>query len=435
MLEENTQAILLLTAHFSRQRGGEPKPLTPTEYGRFAAWLHENKYQPRDLLQNAAQIYATWSDPRSTVTAERLRFLLGRGMACSIAIEKWQSAGLWIITRADPTYPGSLRAKLRNHAPAVMFGAGNKSLLNGGGLAVVGSRSVDEDDKAFATAVAVAAAKSGFNIVSGGARGVDETAMLAALEAEGTSLGVLSSDLLRTAISSRWRRYLKNGQLCLVSTYYPEAAFQVGNAMGRNKYIYCLSDAALVIRSEKGMGGTWAGAIENLKREFVPQFVRANSTATGNVALLEQGAFPFSEPPVDLAESQQWLLKILAAQAHAQRMVLSRTPDTQPSETAPAAETALTMSASDADSGPLAKHVFYNLFIERIQTHLATHGEINLKTLNAQNPDLSQKQIVEWLQRAVADGLIVGKGQVHNYALAIEQREVATQRKLFGDES
>ena len=37
-----------------------------------------------------------------------------------------------------------------------------------------------------------------------------------------------------------------------------EAGFQVGNAMARNKYIYCLADYGLVVRSDEGKGGTWS---------------------------------------------------------------------------------------------------------------------------------------------------------------------------------
>ena len=35
----------------------------------------------------------------------------------------------------------------------------------------------------------------------------------------------------------------------LVSPFYPEAGFNAGNAMGRNRYIYTLADQALVIDS------------------------------------------------------------------------------------------------------------------------------------------------------------------------------------------
>jgi hypothetical protein len=61
--------------------------------------------------------------------------------------------------------------------------------------------------------------------------------------------------------------------LVLVSPFNPEAGFDVGNAMARNKYIYCLSDAAIVVATSKGSGGTWSGATENLKRNWAPLWV------------------------------------------------------------------------------------------------------------------------------------------------------------------
>ena len=36
--------------------------------------------------------------------------------------------------------------------------------------------------------------------------------------------------------------------------------------MDRNKHIYALADSALVVRFTKGAGGTWAGAVEQLRR-------------------------------------------------------------------------------------------------------------------------------------------------------------------------
>ena len=71
----------------------------------------------------------------------------------------------------------------------------------------------------------------------------------------------------------------------LISSFNPEAGFTVGKAMQRNKYIYCLSDKALVVRS--GIkGGTWEGAIENMKKQWVPIWVRRDSDGFGNTALL-----------------------------------------------------------------------------------------------------------------------------------------------------
>ena len=47
----------------------------------------------------------------------------------------------------------------------------------------------------------VKASQTGENIISGGARGVDESAMLGALEVEGTVIGILANGLLRACSS------------------------------------------------------------------------------------------------------------------------------------------------------------------------------------------------------------------------------------------
>ncbi|MGF1613818.1 MAG: DNA-processing protein DprA [Gammaproteobacteria bacterium] len=183
---------------------------------------------------------------------------MNRGSALAIAMEKWLRAGLWVMTRADQDYPSRLKRRLGTDSPAVLYGYGNRSLLNSGGLAVVGSRNAADDDLEYTRRVGVAAASQGYSIVSGGARGIDEAAMLGALENEGTAVGVLADSLLRACSSTKYRRHLLAKNLVLVSTFHPEAGFNAGNAMQRNKYIYCLAEAARVVHSalrvERGVG-------------------------------------------------------------------------------------------------------------------------------------------------------------------------------------
>lgn len=288
MQTENTQAVLLLCCYFSKPRKDEAKPLTVTEYARFAEWLRGNQFMPSSLFSNFDTIFSKWKDPKKTVTAERVKELLGRGMAMSLALDKWQKAGIWLLTRSDREYPSRLKKRLGIMSPPVIFGVGNKNLLETGGLAVVGSRGIDEDDTQYTQRIGSQAAKEGINIVSGGARGVDEAAMLSALDAEGTATGILADSLLKAALAGKWRRHLQKDNLVLISTYYPEAGFSAGNAMGRNKYIYCLSDYSLVVRSDKDKGGTWSGAKENLKKSWVSLLVRP-SEVDGNAALLQMG--------------------------------------------------------------------------------------------------------------------------------------------------
>ncbi len=289
-ISTQTQAVLLLTTYFGKPMKDEPKPLSPTEWGRFAQWLKDHEVFPDALLrQDPAGVLADWVD--RTVTPERIRHLLARAGALGLAAEKWERAGLWVLTRADPVYPARLKKRLKTASPPVLFGCGRRNLLNQGGIAVVGSRYPSEQDLAFTRHMGGEAALQGLSVVSGGARGVDEAAMSGALEREGTAVGVLSNSLLRAATSAKYRKALMAGDIALVSPFNPEAGFDVGNAMARNRYIYCLADAAIVIAAGKERGGTWSGATENLKKGWVPLWVKSHQDpASGNSELVKRGA-------------------------------------------------------------------------------------------------------------------------------------------------
>ncbi len=282
------QATLLLTSYFSKPAKGAAKPLTPTEWGTFAQWLHEQGYTPADLLgPERNEILQGWRHAK--LPRERLEALLQRGSSMAFALEKWQRSGLWIITRSDPAYPRRLKKRLKHAAPPVLYGCGSAELLNAGGLAVVGSRKAGEEDLTYARILGAKASHTAVGIVSGGAKGIDEAAMQGAIQEGGPVIGILSEGLLKAATSSQWRQGLMSGGLVLVSPYYPEASFNTGNAMGRNKYIYCLADAALVVHSGSS-GGTRAGAEENLKKGWVPLWVKpTQDKEAGNQSLVDAG--------------------------------------------------------------------------------------------------------------------------------------------------
>jgi len=295
MLSPNTQAILLLTCHFAKGAKADAKPLGNKEWNDFALWLRERGLTPEKLVQgNPEQLLDGWS--HSKITPERIMQLLNRGSALALSVEKWLRSGLWIITRSDPEYPKRLKMHVKGDSPPVLFGCGKRSLLNQGGLAVVGSRKTVESDMAYSRSLGQLAAEQGYSLISGGAAGVDEASMLGALAAEGTAVGILANDLLRAASSAKFRQHLLDGNLALISPFYPEAGFNVGNAMQRNKYIYCLADAAVAVHSGTS-GGTWTGVLENLKKAWVPMWIKPTDDPTaGNDQLVKQGAAYISEP-------------------------------------------------------------------------------------------------------------------------------------------
>jgi predicted Rossmann fold nucleotide-binding protein DprA/Smf involved in DNA uptake len=140
-LSLNAQAIILLTAYFNK---GD-KPLTIMEYSRFASWLLQNNMKPSDLLElNAREILEDWNDEK--ITQDQILSLLARGNAMAISLQKWQNCGIWIITRADAEYPARLKQRLGQKAPPILYGAGNKKILNTKGVAIIGSRDASSDD-------------------------------------------------------------------------------------------------------------------------------------------------------------------------------------------------------------------------------------------------------------------------------------------------
>ncbi|CAN1211552.1 SMF family protein [Tumidithrix helvetica PCC 7403] len=295
-ISSDTQAILLLCASFGQSRDSEIKPLNISEYNYVADWLKGQQMRPSHLLDENTEL--KWNELLN-ISTERIKNLLKRGVTMALALEKWKSQGIWILSRADKNYPEKFRKHLRHMSPPILYGVGNCSILSLGGLAVVGSRNVDEEGLEYTRRVSQSCVESGIQVISGAARGVDREAMLSALDIGGSVIGIMADSLSKEAVSTKYREGLESERLTLISSYDPDARFNVGNAMGRNKYIYSLADFGLVICSDFNKGGTWEGATEVLKKyTSIPVFVKMEgSLSEGNIKLLERGANRFPESP------------------------------------------------------------------------------------------------------------------------------------------
>lgn len=296
-LSPNTQAILLLTAPLITGRNPTSSDLLkPSEYKNLVRHLRKLQLSPADLIlpDSAENLRAC----DSVIDKNRLQNLLSRGFQLSQAIEHWHARAIWVVSRADAKYPRRFKERLNEDSPAVLYGCGDINLLGTGGLAVVGSRHVDNTLIDYTLSVGQIAARAARTIISGGARGIDQAAMRGALEAGGHVCGVLADSLEKTVMNRENRNLLLNEQLVLISPYDPKAGFNVGNAMQRNKLIYALADASLVVSSDLKKGGTWNGAIEQLdKLKFVPVFVRSTGVLSeGLDALRNKGAIPWPNP-------------------------------------------------------------------------------------------------------------------------------------------
>ena len=255
--------------------------------------------------------------------------------------------------------------------------------------------------------------------------------MIGAMRQGGMVVGVMADRLLRAATSSKWRQGLMDGHVVLISPFYPEAGFNVGNAMARNKYIYCLADSSLVIHSGK-KGGTLSGAQENLKKSWVPLWIKQTTDKdAANADLVAKGgnwlkadiqAFTIT----DLVSSKENLVNQVSEpigdlfSAYAQPELFTET-ELEPSFTPESKEdvnevtvnrTAIELQAeneanltdaAEIDNMPLEPIDFYKLFISELQ-HLA-EDPITIDEL-IESTRLHKSQLNEWLKRAIDDKVI-----------------------------
>lgn len=388
-LSPNTQAILLLTAPLiAGRRDSSYELLKPGEYKRLARYLRDKRREPADLLVPDAR--ELLEECQQLIGGDRLKSLLARGFLLSQAVERWQTRAIWVVSRADAEYPRRLKGCLKEEAPPVLYGCGDATVLDTGGLAVVGSRNADDKLVEYAEGIGRLTASAKRTLVSGGARGIDQAAMRGALETGGKVAGVLADSLEKTALNREHRNLLMDGQLALVSPYDPSAGFNVGNAMQRNKMIYALADAALVVSSDHEKGGTWAGAVEQLERlRLVPIYIRSNGeTGKGLEALRRKGALPWPNP--DSAEAFDAALAFQAP---------SEIPNQEQLSLSAARQPAAEYTARDILTPAEELFAKVRLLLETMDT-LKTDAEV------AAELNVSKSQAKEWLQRLVKEGVL-----------------------------
>lgn len=228
--------------------------------------------------------------------AERIERLLAAATSFAFALDEAEQGGLRILASVDDDYPTRLRDRLGSSAPPLLYAAGDVTLLTRELLGVVGSRDVGDAAASVSGEAGRLAVARGWGVVSGGAKGVDRLAMGAALQSEGVAVGVPAESLMRMTKDAEIRRAVTNGRLCLCTPFKPTAGFSVANAMGRNKVIYALSRATLVVASDHETGGTWAGALESLRQSIAPVLVwNGEGAGPGNRVLVERGGQDVSD--------------------------------------------------------------------------------------------------------------------------------------------
>jgi len=182
--------------------------------------------------------------------------------------EQLQNEGFQIVPINSSDYPVVLKENLKiKSSPPVLYIKGRKGLLQEDAVAIVGSRKAGAKALEFTDHVAKKSVKEFKVVVSGFAKGVDKQALDSTIEANGKSIIVLPQGIL--TFQSGFKKYYEpivNGDVLVLSTFFPKAGWDVGLAMARNAYIYGLAKEIYVAESDS-KGGTWEGVMDGLKRQ------------------------------------------------------------------------------------------------------------------------------------------------------------------------
>lgn len=288
----DSNAILTLCSHVCVGEG--VRPLEPKEYSELAKKLGNIGKSPKDLFDFTAQDFEQLLElPPDDI--DRVKRLLDRNASLAFDLGQYSIMGIETVTRADTEYPQKLKKKLGNACPPIFYYAGDLSLLDRKYIGYVGARTVTVKDIDFTKNAVRKTTSLGYGVVSGGAKGIDTVSGTEALLNGSFAVEFLSDSLMKKLKSSDTVRNVQNGSLLLLSVSKPDAGFNVGFAMMRNRYIYAQSEATVIVRSDLNKGGTWTGATENLKNNWCSTLCWEHDYP-GNKALIEKGAIPI---PID----------------------------------------------------------------------------------------------------------------------------------------
>jgi DNA processing protein len=215
---------------------------------------------------------------------------IARGTAILQHLER---LGATVLTAEDQAFPALL--KEIPDSPPLLFAWGDTTLLGRPAVAVVGSRNHSAYGAEAAGMLAADLARAGVTIVSGMARGIDALAHLAALDAGGTSVGVLGNGfgvIYPAANRALYERMVKSG--CLLSEFPPGERPHAGAFPRRNRLISGLASATVVVEAalKSGAGLTADYALDQGRAVLAVPGPITSVTSAGCNRLIQQGAKP-----------------------------------------------------------------------------------------------------------------------------------------------
>lgn len=223
----------------------------------------------------------------------------------SFLAEDLLEQGYDVLPITSSEYPKTLKQNLNNYSPPLIYSKGNNQILQENSVAIVGSREASDIALQFTNNIAKLVSKEKKVVVSGFAKGVDKQALNSAIEHGGRSIIVLPQGIMTFAYGfNKYYKQIVDGNILVMSTFFPKAPWSVQLAMARNPIIYGLAKEIFVAESNE-KGGTWAGVVDGLrKKRNIYIRMPEPSEKNANKLLIEKGAIPVDLNGVTISNVQ-----------------------------------------------------------------------------------------------------------------------------------
>lgn len=211
-------------------------------------------------------------------------------------IARVEALGGEILLPEDAGYPPALRTI--PDPPPALYALGDSALLTKLAVAIVGSRDHSAYGAEACRVVAGGAGAVGIVVVSGMARGLDAVAHAAALDAGGTTVGVLGNGLGVVYPAANRQLYERVGAHgCLLTEFPPGERPSAGSFPRRNRLISGLARVTVVVEAAAGSGTmiTVDTALSQGREVMVVPGTITSPVSVGTNRLLRDGAAPFLE--------------------------------------------------------------------------------------------------------------------------------------------
>ena len=217
--------------------------------------------------------------------------------------ERLQSKGTGLVGLGEKDYPKKL-SKIPD-PPPVLYYKGKGDILDKPSVAVIGARACSNYGSLAAKELGRELATMGIVVVSGMARGIDGISQMAALEAGGTSFGVLGCgvDVCYPAGNrALYQRLRKEGGI--LSSYPPGTQPQAALFPPRNRIVSGLSDVVIVVEARQKSGTliTVDMALEQGREVYCIPGRLTDRLSDGCNKLIKQGAGILLSPQDFLAD-------------------------------------------------------------------------------------------------------------------------------------